>query len=129
MGAGTPAGETKNPINPNAILLLQEPADRTNSGTYPTSLDLKTGVAPQCIPSGGTGTQARCTQSTAAPFLSDTGAQWEFGTSTTASSLTAFNWYPIDFYDEREGEIRDVAAAGDSCTNGVMNAVEIDVGN
>jgi hypothetical protein len=46
-----------------------------------------------------------------------------------------YNWYPINFYDAREGEPRDIdwsgIIAGDnSCTtNGVMNAVEIDVGN
>ncbi len=42
-----------------------------------------------------------------------------------------YNWYPINFYDAREGENRDNILAGDdSCTtNGVMNAVEIDVGN
>ena len=32
-GGGTPAGGVKNPINPNAILLLQEPADRNGDGT------------------------------------------------------------------------------------------------
>ena len=43
------------------------------------------------------------------------------------------NWYPINFYDAREGEPRDVTYTGgqsNSCTtNGVMNAVELDVGN
>jgi len=46
--------------------------------------------------------------------------------------LTQYNWYPINFYDAREGEPRDVTTnqGNDSCTtNGVMNAVEIDVGN
>jgi len=37
-------------------------------------------------------------------------------------------WYPINFYDTREGEPRDDATIG--CTvNGIMNAVEIDAGN
>src|SRR5258707_6746007 len=37
-------------------------------------------------------------------------------------------WYPINFYDTREGEPRDDATIG--CTvNGIMNAVEIDIGN
>jgi hypothetical protein len=41
-----------------------------------------------------------------------------------------FNWYPINFYDAREGEVRDVVVAGSSCSvNGIMNAVEIDVRN
>ena len=39
-----------------------------------------------------------------------------------------YNWYPINFYDPREGEVRDTSQAG--CTpNGVMNAVELDVWN
>jgi len=46
--------------------------------------------------------------------------------TTGATSQQA--WYPINFYDTREGEPRDVATIG--CTaNGIMNAVEIDVGN
>jgi len=51
---------------------------------------------------------------------------------------TAGNWYPINFYDAREGEMRDNAVANvtsgnntySSCSvQGIMNAVEIDVGN
>ncbi len=124
----TAPGPGGNPINPNAILLLQEPADRATSGPLPTLLQLSTGVAPSCT---GQSSGKCITWTATPPLLSDTGAtQWEFGTSTTAQSVTAFNWYPINFYDDREGENRDVGAAGDSCTtNGVMNAVEIDVGN
>jgi Tfp pilus assembly protein PilX len=45
--------------------------------------------------------------------------------TTGATSQNA--WYPINFYDTREGEPRDVNVG---CTvNGIMNAVEIDVGN
>jgi PilX N-terminal len=44
-----------------------------------------------------------------------------------------YNWLPINFYDAREGEPRDSRPGGDpetSCSpNGVMNAVELDVGN
>jgi len=37
------------------------------------------------------------------------------------------NFYPINFYDAREGEMRD---ANNGCAvNGIMNAVEINVGN
>jgi hypothetical protein len=57
-------------------------------------------------------------------------------TSTLAlQSPTRFNWYPINFYDAREGEPRDVIWSStypndNSCTtNGIMNAIEIDVGN
>lgn len=66
---------------------------------------------------------------------------------TTASAHgagTATNWYPINLYDAREGEMRDNAVANitpsngnagypntySSCSvNGIMNAVELDVGN
>ena len=124
----TAPGPGGNPINPNAILLLQEPADRATSGALPTLAQLGTGLAPSCTATSS----GKCTAWTATPpLLVDTGATyWEFGTSTTSQSVTAFNWYPINFYDDREGENRDLGAAGDSCTtNGVMNAVEIDVGN
>ena len=51
---------------------------------------------------------------------------------------TSGNWYPINFYDAREGEMRDNAVPNivngnntySSCSvQGIMNAVEIDVGN
>ena len=49
------------------------------------------------------------------------------------SPVTANNWLPINFYDTREGEPRDSRPAGDLGTNcspnGIMNAVELDVGN
>jgi hypothetical protein len=41
-----------------------------------------------------------------------------------------YNWFPINLYDAREGENWDATAYASSCTpNGVMNAVELDVGN
>ncbi len=46
---------------------------------------------------------------------------------------TQNDWIPINFYDAREGEPRDTRATGASTTAcspiGVMNAVELDVGN
>jgi hypothetical protein len=43
---------------------------------------------------------------------------------------TGTSWYPINFYDPREGGVRDTALAGSQCNvNGIMNAVEIDAGN
>jgi Tfp pilus assembly protein PilX len=61
---------------------------------------------------------------------------------TTDSGGTAANWIPINFYDSREGEPRDVNTRPSNTTStknttvytpcspiGVMNAVEIDVGN
>jgi hypothetical protein len=41
-GSQAPNATTPNPINPNAILLLQEPADRATptAGTYPATVPL-----------------------------------------------------------------------------------------
>jgi Tfp pilus assembly protein PilX len=157
-GVTPPTSPGTNPITPNAILLLQRPADRGASGstTIPTEPTVSGGIwavsqanTPVCTTTTGTGSSQRCTAWTAAstrpvPFLASdagSGGQWAFGvTSTTAlanqtttpQSLTQYNWYPINFYDAREGEPRDVTTnqGNDSCTtNGVMNAVEIDVGN
>ena len=55
-------------------------------------------------------------------------------TNTGATGAgTQNNWMPINFYDAREGEPRDTRPAGDPQTScspiGVMNAVELDVGN
>ena len=58
----------------------------------------------------------------------------EIATNTAAPPVplrlpaTKTSWYPINFYDAREGQVRDTTAV--SCTvNGIMNAVEIDAGN
>jgi Tfp pilus assembly protein PilX len=48
-------------------------------------------------------------------------------TTPTGAVATANNWYPLNFYDTREGEMRD--AANGCAVNGIMNAVELDVGN
>ena len=138
-GAGLPATGTKNPINPNAILLLQEPADRATTGAGTTAVALTASLTPTtppvCTTTNGSG---KCTAWKATPpqVLADSlGSNlWQFGLTPGApgvtQSITQFNWYPINFYDAREGEARDVIQGNNSCTtNGVMNAVEIDVGN
>ena len=54
------------------------------------------------------------------------------GPASAVGSGTSYNWLPINFYDAREGEPRDSRSGGSSTTcspNGVMNAVELDVGN
>jgi Tfp pilus assembly protein PilX len=51
---------------------------------------------------------------------------------TTDSSGTAKNWLPINFYDTREGEPRDTRSSysTNNCSpEGIMNVVELDVGN
>ncbi len=128
-GSGTPAGGTKNPVNPDAILLLQQPADRNGDGAIDQA-----GAAPVCTRMAGS-TCIRWTNALPPEVQPDTASTspW-FGVttaSTSSASVSMLNWYPINFYDAREGEPRDNNGWGnDSCTtNGVMNAVEIDVGN
>jgi len=140
-GAGTPAGGTPNPINPNAILILQEPADRLVTSALAGGVS-STGTAPTCTTWVTVSHTLVC--SVWAPGVppqvgADTAAlaalgEWPFSASPaapTTQSITQFNWYPINFYDAREGEVREATDYNnDSCTtNGVMNAVEIDVGN
>lgn len=56
-------------------------------------------------------------------------------TTTRTAIGTGTSWYPINFYDTREGQLREVRVASglagaSNCTiNGLMNAVEIDTGN
>jgi len=53
--------------------------------------------------------------------------------TNAAGAGTQTNWLPINFYDAREGEPRDQRSSATSTTacspNGVMNGVELDVGN
>ena len=51
---------------------------------------------------------------------------------TAVSGNSQYSWYPINFFDPREGFPRDTnpGLAGTQCyVNGIMNAVELDVGN
>src|SRR5208282_2095053 len=153
-GMTAPTAPLTNPVNPNAILLLQEPADRAVSGgSIPAEGSLVpltgspvgvTGSAPICTAHNAS---SKCIAWSVTPpqVLVDNGTGstvWPFGVTTTAmngaiassteaqQSLSRFNWYPINFYDDREGEVRDNIVGDNSCTaNGLLNLVEIDVGN
>lgn len=134
-GLMPPTSGVPNPINPNAILLFQEPADRNGNGAIDAA-----GLPPACTAHD---THGNCTwYGYALPpeVLPDIYGTYSSGspyygitsTSMATASWTGANYYPINFYDAREGEPRDVAqaAGNNSCSvNGVMNAVEIDVGN
>ena len=51
---------------------------------------------------------------------------------TVVNGNSRYSWYPINFYDPREGFPRDAnpGLVGTQCyVNGIMNAVELDVGN
>jgi type II secretory pathway pseudopilin PulG len=90
-------GAGSNPVHPNAILILQEQADR--DAICPAGVC--TADAPNNVIDGG--------------------------------SLSQYSWYPINLFDPREGFPRDAAPPGmanPACyVNGIMNAVELDVGN
>lgn len=109
-----------NTVNPNAILILQERADRNGDG------NVQLAYGGSC--SGSTPKQ-RPGELTPDP----TTGTLNYGDWFVANSPTRNNWYPINFYDAREGEPRDkkqnAANYNTVTTNGVMNAVELDVGN
>ena len=96
----------------NAILYFQMTADRGGNG----SITAGDAVTFTSVYTGGSVTTAPTTY---------------YGTSV--SSLNSqYNWYPINLYDAREGENNDVAgtfAPGTGTPNGLMNVVELDVGN
>ena len=128
-GTVPPNAPGANPVNPNAILILQEPADRNGDGAIDA-----TGAAPFCTKSGGVYT---CTSGRPPEVTKDNDTPGDlfgrYGNSThpNGASPTQYNWYPINFYDAREGEVRDVKdpVAASCAPAGVMNAVEIDAGN
>lgn len=112
-----PTPAAPNNVNPKAILLLQKPADRDGNGV----LDPFAAHSVACTTCVDHPAETPADAATLRP---------EFGSSAQATSITRNNWYPINFYDAREGEARDQDVAGPSCTvNGVMNAVELDVAN
>ena len=73
-----------------------------------------------------------CTTATPPEVINDatTVSPWYGDFLAANPSYSMYNWYPINFYDAREGEPRDAIQATNSCTPlGIMNAVELDVGN
>ncbi len=96
----------------NAILYLQMTADRGGNG----SITAGDAVTFNSVYTGGSVTTT--------PLVN---------AGTSVSSLnTQYNWYPINLYDAREGENNDVSGTytqGTGTPNGIMNVVELDVGN
>jgi len=133
-GTAAPNAIGANPVNPNAILLLQQPADRNGDGAIDQA-----GLAPVGQTKAANGKWNTWKNGRPPEVVSDLTASGAgsnsafFGITsggTVAQSMSMYNWYPINTYDTREGETRDVAAGNNSCAAvGVMNAVELDVGN
>ncbi|HKS77143.1 MAG TPA: PilX N-terminal domain-containing pilus assembly protein [Terriglobales bacterium] len=89
-GLVPPASVGGNTAHPEAILILQQLADRNASETISGSAE------------------------------------------SSNINTSRYNWYPINMYDVREGEVRDTTSGktnGTCAVNGVMNLVELDVGN
>jgi hypothetical protein len=59
------------------------------------------------------------------------GFSWSSGwtSSGLANVSNPQNFVPINMYDPREGEVRDVSGPTTSSLNGIMNLLEVDVGN
>jgi hypothetical protein len=158
-GFDTPTAPLSNSVHPQAILILQQLANRkamSNTLTNPTG-------GPAMIPGIVSETTGKTVGNPLTPALTalgvtdlkkDTSGKWVYAgdptqannnpASVTPSATVgsnAFNFYPINMYDSREGEPREntnpngggtnrVAGGNYGCTvNGVMNIVEIDVGN
>lgn len=98
----------------DAILILQQIADRDGDGGITSHTIQLSSVGPVQVGVKWTTTVTQTIESTAS-----TGA----GTAT--------NFYPINFYDAREGFPRDSSplAGTQGYANGIMSAVELDVGN
>jgi hypothetical protein len=121
-GVTPPTAAAPNPVHPNAILLFQEPADRVGNGVLDTA-----GAAQKC----SAGPPAVCGISKPPEVQTDPHSnRYYYGDGNDSTSATRYNWYPINFYDAREGELRENQRASTTCfVGGVMNAVEIDVKN
>jgi len=156
-GLTPPTRLAPNAVNPNAILILQQQADRNANnnldGGSPAGNNTQaqtwacSNTAAPAMPAGASsctawagGTANACgtsnkfiknqTRTCTIPYLA-TPAELAYDTgtfSTITGAATAFNWYPINMYDTREGEFRDVQS--NVCkVNGVLNVTEIDVNN
>ncbi len=136
-GLQPPTAAGTNPINTNAILLLQQPADRNANGTIDavgappnyTSTCTARNHSGSCIawtytPYPGKPPEVTVDPATNSPYFGDSSQ------AAGSQSPSQYNWYPINFYDAREGEARDAVTGDNSCTpSGIMNAVELDMGN
>ncbi len=106
-GFRPPTNAAPNTVHPNAILIFQQQADRNGNGIQDPAV-VKGGVVTvpaELVTDGGTGSVVR-------------------------GPATRNNWYPINMYDSREGELRESQGASTTChVGGVLNVVEIDLKN
>ena len=126
-GVNPPTNASPNAVHPHAILVFQQIADRNGDGVIDA-----TGAAGATSGSGST-QKIGISKPPDVQKDSDAGNSYYYGDKGDTTSPTRYNWYPINFYDAREGEPRDLQQTGGSagsCTaNGVMNVVELDMAN
>ena len=150
-GLTPPTAASPNPVNPNAILILQELADRNADGIQNLGQAAQTTTTPlnhtygSCQSSDTTAVPTGCSlTSTSGSCSGSKHKTWSYtctnttpavkpeladgGTGVITGPATRHNWYPINMYDTREGEFRDVNS-GACKVNGILNLVEIDVNN
>jgi Tfp pilus assembly protein PilX len=109
---------TGNNVHPDAIILLQQLAFRgalPAAGTTPATFG---STYPPGLTNGNGGT----------PYMG-TFALPLNPSSPSNTVPTAINFYPINMYDAREGEPRELTGNFGCSANGVINLTEIDVGN
>jgi Tfp pilus assembly protein PilX len=130
----TTAGGNK--VHPNAILILQQLANRgaLTGGTIPVNPPTPWPALPAQVYANPTANMPPWVGQANVPLTPTPPAV----TIAPATPNTGINFYPINIYDTREGEPRELsqgtAGAGNGgnfgCTvNGVINLSEIDVGN
>jgi hypothetical protein len=116
----TPA--TGNAVHPDAIILLQQLA-------YRNALTPMSGQ-PIPVPAAAGNPPAKLlTTTTSGQPYAGTATVNLTGSPNTATVPTAVNFYPINMYDAREGETRELTGNFGCSANGVINLTEIDVGN
>lgn len=113
-GLNPPTAAAPNLVHPNAILILQQQADRNANKILdppvpacpkPACNPAKPAIPGELVTDPGTG-------------------------SVIFGAQTRNNWYPLNFYDAREGELRENQRVTTACSvGGVINLVEIDVNN
>lgn len=151
-GFNPPTRASQNSVNPKAILILQQKADRNFDGIENGGQAAQTNhsslqhTSSSCKSTDPTSVPANCslTTRTGSGCTSGKYKVWNYDCVTDVAAVagelmtdagstitgpqTRNNWYPINMYDTREGEFRDTSST--TCkVNGVLNLVEIDVGN
>ena len=103
----------------NAILYFQMTADRNGDG----------GITNNALTGSPSGDEVTFTSVYTGGSVAPVPTTY-YG-SSVSSSNSEYNWYPINLYDAREGENNDATgfAARTGTVNGIMNCVELDVGN